>query len=70
MKITKTANAYKLKISTNQWLDIGVNMGWITAETAKKWKGKGGKGKPYWKGYKQVGMKEKGNKQVPNCVPE
>ena len=24
---------------------------------------------PCWKGYKQVGMKEKGGKQVPNCVP-
>ena len=23
-----------------------------------------------WSGYKQVGMKKKGNKQVPNCVPE
>ena len=23
-----------------------------------------------WKGYKQVGMKKKGKKQVPNCVPE
>jgi hypothetical protein len=23
-----------------------------------------------WRGYKQVGMKKKGNKQVPNCVPE
>jgi hypothetical protein len=22
-----------------------------------------------WKGYKQVGMKNKGGKQVPNCVP-
>lgn len=22
-----------------------------------------------WKGYKQVGMKEKGGKNVPNCVP-
>lgn len=22
-----------------------------------------------WTGYKQVGMKEKGGKQVPNCVP-
>lgn len=22
-----------------------------------------------WKGYKQVGMKKKGDKQVPNCVP-
>ena len=25
---------------------------------------------PCWKGYKQVGMKSKGGKQVPNCVPE
>ncbi len=23
-----------------------------------------------WKGYKQVGMKKKGNKMVPNCIPE
>ena len=23
-----------------------------------------------WVGYKQVGMKNKGGKQVPNCVPE
>lgn len=26
-------------------------------------------GKPCWKGYKQVGMKEKDGRQVPNCVP-
>ena len=24
---------------------------------------------PCWQGYKQVGMKDKGGKQVPNCVP-
>ena len=24
---------------------------------------------PCWDGYNQVGMKEKGNKMVPNCVP-
>ena len=24
---------------------------------------------PCWKGYKQVGMKEKDGRQVPNCVP-
>ena len=23
-----------------------------------------------WEGYKQVGMKKKGNKMVPNCVPK
>jgi hypothetical protein len=25
--------------------------------------------KPCWKGYEMVGMKKKGGKQVPNCVP-
>lgn len=25
---------------------------------------------PCWKGYEQVGMKEKDGKQVPNCVPQ
>jgi hypothetical protein len=25
---------------------------------------------PCWKGYKQVGMKNKNGKEVPNCVPE
>lgn len=25
---------------------------------------------PCWKKYKMVGMKKKGNKQVPNCVPK
>ena len=25
---------------------------------------------PCWKGYKQIGMKNKGGKKVPNCVPE
>jgi hypothetical protein len=25
---------------------------------------------PCWKGYEQVGMKEKDGNQVPNCVPE
>lgn len=25
---------------------------------------------PCWNGYKQLGMKKKGNREVPNCVPE
>lgn len=25
---------------------------------------------PCWDGYRQVGMKKKGGKEVPNCVPE
>lgn len=26
--------------------------------------------KPCWKGYKQLGMKKKNGKEVPNCIPE
>ena len=41
----------------------------------KDWKKKNDKVKigeddPCWDGYKQVGMKDKGGKEVPNCVPE
>ena len=25
---------------------------------------------PCWKGYQQIGMKDKDGRQVPNCVPE
>ena len=25
---------------------------------------------PCWKGYEMIGMKKKGNKKVPNCVPK
>jgi len=25
---------------------------------------------PCWEKYKQVGMKKKGNRKVPNCVPK
>lgn len=25
---------------------------------------------PCWKGYKQIGMKKKDGKEVPNCVPD
>jgi hypothetical protein len=37
----------------------------------KKYIGKPGKqDDPCWKGYEMVGMKKKGGRQVPNCVPE
>lgn len=29
-----------------------------------------GKKKQCWKGYRQVGMKSKGGRMVPNCVPK
>lgn len=33
-------------------------------------KGKASEKDPCWKGYKQIGMKDKDGKQVPNCVLE
>ncbi len=27
-------------------------------------------GGPCWKGYEMIGMKKKGNRKVPNCVPK
>ena len=35
----------------------------ILKEAAKKSKN------PCWKGYKQIGTKEKNGREVPNCVP-
>jgi len=44
-------------------------------KTTKKPKSKKKKGKkkmknPCWKGYQMVGMKKKGGRSVPNCVPK
>lgn len=36
---------------------------WIDAVNEKK-------DGPCWKGYRQLGMKKKGGKEVPNCIPE
>ena len=52
---------------------IVVNQGLINyyKETYKNLKNKESvnEASPCWKGYKQVGMKDKGGRQVPNCVP-
>jgi hypothetical protein len=45
-------------MSKSDWEKIGEKMGWL-----KESKG-------CWRGYKQVGMKSKGGKMVPNCVPK
>ena len=36
---------------------------WIDAVNEKK-------SDPCWSGYRQLGMKKKGGKEVPNCIPE
>ncbi|NDK54852.1 hypothetical protein [Pontibacter fetidus] len=40
------------------------------ANTSKTSSSKSSEKDPCWKGYEQVGMKNKDGKQVPNCVPE
>ena len=40
------------------------------AEAKKKEEVKEGDGDPCWDTHKQVGMKKKGNRMVPNCVPK
>lgn len=50
----------KYTMSKSEWERIGEEAGWT--KTAKK--------RQCWKGYKQVGMKKKNGKMVPNCVPK
>tara|TARA_Y100000401_G_scaffold18494_1_gene12511 strand:- start:275 stop:424 length:150 start_codon:yes stop_codon:yes gene_type:complete len=40
------------------------------ASACKKKKMKKGKKGPCWKGYEMIGMKKKGGRSVPNCVPK
>ena len=40
------------------------------ANTTKPSSSKSSEKDPCWKGYEQVGMKDKDGKQVPNCVKE
>jgi hypothetical protein len=100
MKLVKTANGHKIKMSQKEWMEYGVKAGWM--KQAKKgvpcpkcdcddtstdnqgngkcccgysWKvddevTEAKKDDPCWKGYEQVGMKEKDGKEVPNCVPK
>ena len=58
-KITKAADYID---SAADYVDSGEHNVHGSMDEAKK--------DPCWKGYKQVGMKKKGGKEVPNCVPE
>lgn len=57
-KITKAADYID---SAADYIDSGEHNVHGSMDEAKK--------DPCWKGYKQEGMKKKGNKMVPNCVP-
>jgi hypothetical protein len=65
--------------SQQQWAYARVNSfitkgkgtwGKADADLAAKVRGSKPKSEDCWDGYKQVGMKKKGDKAVPNCVPE
>jgi hypothetical protein len=48
----------RIKLSQSDWEQIGIQSGWM----------KEAKRGTCWRGYKQVGMKEKNGRMVPNCV--
>ena len=48
--------------------ELKAELAWRKAQLEKEAKQKG-LDEDCWKGYKQIGMKKKGGKQVPNCVP-
>jgi hypothetical protein len=50
------------RISPKMYFDVNEKLKEIIREVVSK-------KKACWRGYKQIGMKEKNGKQVPNCVP-
>ena len=78
LKSFNTARGAKQYLSKNvDKLLGGANVESVGIMTKKQWDEREAKyaiesikeESPCWKGYKQVGMKDKNGKQVPNCVP-
>jgi hypothetical protein len=78
LKTFDTARGAKQYLSKNvDKLLGGANVESVGIMTKKQWDEREAKyaiesikeESPCWKGYKQVGMKDKGGRQVPNCVP-
>ena len=68
--LKNTGNPHTL----SNWVDHALKYNFTEDETREFWKKKLDSGwaseaDPCWKGYKQIGMKDKNGKQVPNCVP-
>ena len=59
----KVAIVNKKYVSKPDFVVGDIAVGVMEGNSIKEDKG------PCWQGYKQVGMKDKGGKQVPNCVP-
>ena len=72
IKDAKLNPTQKLQLIAQVVDSIGVDktqLGMITNKIRSKMESTIKEESPCWKGYKQVGMKDKGGKQVPNCVP-
>ena len=66
-KAGKTVDRIGLKHGDDKAKKVSDKM---SKDTDKVWRGKMGEDKdPCWKGYEMIGMKKKGGKPVPNCVP-
>jgi hypothetical protein len=52
----------KTRIAPKMWTSVDEKLKEVINEVVSK-------KKACWKGYKQIGMKEKNGRQVPNCVP-
>ena len=75
--LIKAANRVKNKVSKDEgdleaWVQSKITKAADYIDTAADYLESGEQDidEACWKGYKQVGMKKKGKKQVPNCVPE
>ena len=61
-------NASKMHLAQSKLIDSHIDeMKGIPFNTAFK---KKRKKNPCWKGYEMIGMKKKGGRTVPNCVPK
>ena len=66
-KAGKTVDRIGLKHGDDKAKKVSDKM---SKDTDKVWRGKMGEDKdPCWKGYEMIGMKKKGGRPVPNCVP-
>lgn len=72
IKDAKLNNIQKLQLVAQVVDSLGIDksqLGTMASKIRSKMESTIKEESPCWKGYKQVGMKDKGGKQVPNCVP-
>jgi hypothetical protein len=69
--LSKILQKFDVLSESKEKNDIGINMNdSLEEEITSEWNSFISEEDPCWDGYEQVGMKKKGSKQVPNCVPK